>query len=62
MTAALILGLALVAQAAPISVRDSSYREGTTSRGSRYYTFDFSDRTETVLVIALGEPRCQFGP
>jgi hypothetical protein len=29
--------------------------------GSRYYTFDLSDGTETVLVIALGEPPCQFG-
>ena len=80
MTAILILGLALVAQAAPVTVSElladperfngqpvmvsgtiSSYREGATSRGSRYYTFDLSDGTETVLVIALGEPPCQFG-
>ena len=39
----------------------SSYREGATSRGSRYYTFDLSDGSETVLVIALGEPPCQSG-
>jgi hypothetical protein len=38
----------------------SSYREGA-SRGSRYYTFDLSDGSETVLVIALGEPPCQSG-
>jgi hypothetical protein len=75
-----MLGLALVAQAAPISVSElladperfngqpvmvsgliSSYREGVTSRGSRYYTFDISDGTATVLVIALGEPPCQSG-
>ena len=66
MTAALILGLVLVAQAAPVSVSElladperfngqpvmvsgtiSSFREGATSRGSRYYTFDLSDGTET---------------
>ena len=39
----------------------SSYREGATSRGSRYYTFDLSDGTETVVVIALGEPPCRSG-
>ena len=39
----------------------SNYREGATSRGSRYYTFDLSDGTETVVVIALGEPPCQSG-
>jgi hypothetical protein len=79
-TAALILGLVLVAQAAPVSVSElladperfngqpvmvsgtiSSYREGATSRGARYYTFDLSDGTETVLVIALGEPPCHSG-
>jgi hypothetical protein len=39
----------------------SSYREGATLRGSRYYTFDLSDGTETVVVIALGEPPCRSG-
>ena len=81
MTAALILGLALVAQAVPVSVSElladperfsgrpvmvsgtiSSYREGATSRGSRYYTFDLSDGTETIIVIALGSRRVSQGP
>ena len=80
MTGVLILGLALVAQAASVSVSElltdpdrfngqpvmvsgtiSNYREGATSRGSRYYTFDLSDGTETVVVIALGEPSCRSG-
>jgi hypothetical protein len=78
--AALILGLVLAAQAAPVTVSElvadperfngqpvmvsgtiSSYREGATSRGSRYYTFDLSDGTETVVVIALVEPPCRSG-
>jgi hypothetical protein len=45
-----------------VSGRISSYREGATSRGSRYYTFDFSDVTKTVVVIALVEPPCGLGP
>jgi len=39
----------------------SSYREGATLRGSRYYTFDLGDGTHTVVVIALGEPPCRSG-
>jgi hypothetical protein len=39
----------------------SSYREGATSRGSRYYTFDLTDGIRTVAVIALAEPSCRAG-
>ena len=77
---ALILGLALIAEAAPLSVSElltnadrfnaqlvtvsgsmSRFREHFTSSGTRYYTFDFGDDTQTVLVISYEKPQCQAG-
>jgi hypothetical protein len=80
MHATLILGLALIAQAAPLSVGElltnadrfnaqpvtvsgsmGRFREHFTSSGTRYYTFDFGDGTQTVLVISYEKPQCQAG-
>ena len=75
-----ILGLVLVAQAAPLSVSGlladpdrfngrpvtvsgimSNLRERVSHRGTRRYTFDLSDGSETVHVISFQQPPCQSG-
>jgi hypothetical protein len=79
MHATLILGLALIAEAAPLSVSElltnadrlnaqvtvsgsmGRFREHFTSSGTHYYTFDFGDGTQTVLVISYEKPQCQAG-
>jgi hypothetical protein len=48
-------------QSVKVSGTISGFREGATDRGSRYYTFDLTDGTETVPVIALVEPPCRAG-
>jgi len=80
MNATLILGLALIAEGAPLSVSElltnadrfnaqpvtvsgsmSRFREHFTSSGTRYYTFDFGDSAQTVLVISYEKPQCEAG-
>ena len=71
-----VLGLLLVAQGAPLSVSDlvanaerwnghpvtiSNFRVNRWRRWGPIYTFDLSDRTETVLVTTFAEPPCQSG-
>jgi len=48
-------------QSVKVSGTISGFREGATDRGTRYYTFDLTDGTETVPVIALAEPPCRAG-
>jgi hypothetical protein len=43
------------AQSVMVRGRIAVFREGTTERGARYYTFDLTDGAETVLVIPLVE-------
>ena len=39
----------------------SRFREHVTRTRTRYYTFDFSDGTQTVGVISYEKPQCQAG-
>jgi hypothetical protein len=39
----------------------SRFREHVTRTRTRYYTFDFSDGTQTVRVISYEKPQCQAG-
>jgi len=39
----------------------SQFREHVTRTGTRYYTFDFSDGTQTVRVTAFEKPQCRAG-
>ena len=48
-------------QAVTVSGTISNFRMNRWRRWGPIYTFDLSDRTETVLVTAFAEPPCQSG-
>jgi hypothetical protein len=47
----------------PVTVRGtmSHFREYTTRTGTRYYTFDFGDGSQTVHVTSYEKPPCRAG-
>lgn len=47
----------------PITISGTVFnlREGGPAAGKGYYTFDLSDGTEAVRVVAMGKARCKVG-